>query len=235
MKVLITRPEPDASAFAALCASRGLAPVVAPLMEIAILKQEIGLSGVGALVFTSANGVRAFAANSAERNLPVFAIGQASAEAARAEGFSSVTTAGGDIGALSQLIVRRKAALNGAVLHIAGTHRAGDLVEALAKAGLNARRDVFYEARAVGALPDAARAALDGAAHTDWVALFSPRSAALFVSLVYDAGLIGALSGVRAACLSAAVAEKAGAADWKSIEIAAESSAAAMTEMMTRA
>ena len=59
-RVLITRAEPDASEFAAACRSRGLEPVLSPVMRIEIEKIEPDLSDVGALAFTSANGVRAF-------------------------------------------------------------------------------------------------------------------------------------------------------------------------------
>ena len=56
------------------------------------------------LVFTSANGVAAFAALTPDRALPVFTVGDATAEAARAAGFAAVRSAGGDIGMLAALL-----------------------------------------------------------------------------------------------------------------------------------
>ena len=246
-RVLVTRPEPDASVFAGLCAANGLSPIMAPLMEIDIRPAAVDLDGIGALAFTSANGARAFAANSAVRRLTVFAVGPATAEAARKEGFADIRVAGGDVDALARLIDAARAEFDGAVLHAAGSERAGDLIAALDAVGLAARRAVVYRARAVAALPAAARdalAALDGSGPGLWAAFFSPRTAALFVDLVRAAGLSSRLAQARAACLSNAVADEIGAdraraegarpggAVWKSIEVAADRSMEGMIALM---
>ena len=230
--MLITRPEPDAGAFAAMCAANGLSPVTAPLMDIDIDARPVDLDGVGALAFTSANGARAFAANATVRKLTVFAVGPATAGTAREEGFEDVRVAGGDVGALAQSIDDARDEIDGSVLHVAGADRAGDLIAALEARGLPARRAVLYQARAVAALPPAARAALSGAAPAEWAALFSPRTAALFVSLVRAAGLEDRLAHMRAACLSDAVAEAARGPVWKSLDIAAGRDAHGMIALM---
>ncbi|HEY7610485.1 MAG TPA: uroporphyrinogen-III synthase, partial [Alphaproteobacteria bacterium] len=63
MRILLTRPEPDAQRFAAQLAEHGIEAVVAPLMTIETADAPLPpLEGVQALVFTSANGVRAYAA-----------------------------------------------------------------------------------------------------------------------------------------------------------------------------
>ena len=230
--VLITRPEPDASAFAAMCAANGMSPILAPLMEIEIKRRPADLEGVGALAFTSANGVRAFAANSTIRKQIVFAVGRATADAARKEGFAEIRIAAGDVAALARTIADARAEIDGAVLHVAGSDRAGDLIAALDGHGVPAQRAVLYKARAVDVLPLAARTALEARPPVQWAALFSPRTAALFVSLVRDAGLEDRLGGVRAACLSAAVADAAREVVWGSRDVAAEHTAESMVALM---
>lgn len=232
MKVLITRPQPDAGAFAAECAQAGMETVLAPLMDIAIRRAPVDLGGAGAVAFTSANGARAFAANCAERALPAFAVGEASAAAARQAGFQTVYAAGGDVDALAALIAGRREALGGAVLHAAGARRAGDLIAALAAVGVSGRRLVLYEAVEADKLPDAAVAAIAGAAPADWAALFSPASAALLARLVRAAGLDDRLKAMRAACLSEAVAAAARALDWRAVKIAPARRADAMIALM---
>jgi len=234
MRVLITRPQPDADAFAELCRARKLAPVVCPLMEIETLEVGIVLSGVSALAFTSANGVRAFAKSNPERHLPVFTVGDASASIARALGFENVHAAGGDVDALAGMVVEHEATLDGEVLHIAGTHRAGDLVSALCHNGVSARRQVLYQMRDAATLPSGAISALTAHPPVDWVVLFSPRSAELFLTLTAHAGLIDALAQVRVACLSDAVAQKAFAIKWKFVEIATGRNIVAMIELVAR-
>ena len=91
MKIVITRPAADAERFASDVRAAGAAPVVAPLMAVRYLDgAPQALKGAQALLFTSANGVRAFArtaeyAGSAPA-LPVFAVGDATADAARGPG-----------------------------------------------------------------------------------------------------------------------------------------------------
>ncbi|GAB4532629.1 MAG: hypothetical protein Kow00133_20900 [Amphiplicatus sp.] len=239
--VIVTRPEPDASRFAAAARRAGLEPIVSPTMRIVFRPRAPDLDRVGAIAFTSANGVRAFAAAAAiPPETPVFAVGPASAEAARDAGFADVAAAGGDVASLAQMIgeAHQAGRIAGAVLHVCGSDRAGDLVAALAQAGAAARRAVLYEARASEGLAPAAVEALKGAADAapgPWVALFSPRTARMFLDQVRDAGLEDRLAAARAACLSEAVAEAAGAARWREIAVAPAPTAETMIALLMRA
>ncbi len=56
----------------------------------------LALDGAQAILATSANGVRALARRSRARDLPVFAVGPQTAEAAREAGFANVKSADGD-------------------------------------------------------------------------------------------------------------------------------------------
>ncbi|MEK9723834.1 MAG: uroporphyrinogen-III synthase, partial [Rhodospirillaceae bacterium] len=88
MHLLLTRPRSDSEALAATLAARGVATTVAPLLDIAIPDgPPLDLTGVQGLLMTSANGVRAFAAREARRDLLVFAVGEATGAEARAAGF----------------------------------------------------------------------------------------------------------------------------------------------------
>ena len=83
MRIWITRAAPEAEATAQRVRALGHEPVVASLLEVQAGGETPDLAGVGALAFTSRNGVRAFAALSPERNLPVLTVGDATAQAAR--------------------------------------------------------------------------------------------------------------------------------------------------------
>ncbi|MCA8895771.1 MAG: uroporphyrinogen-III synthase [Amphiplicatus sp.] len=220
MRIIVTRPAPDAEAFAALARTAGFEPVLSPVMAIDFGKAPPSLKGVGALAFTSANGVRAFCGLSGDRSLPVFAVGAMTAEEARRDGFENVIAAGGDVASLTEAIAA--APTSGDVLHIAGAERAGDLVAALETRGVGARRAVLYEAVPVTSLADEAVASLAGEPAAEAAALFSPRSASLFIALVRQAGLEARLADVVAACLSEAVADAVRGVQWKSVVIAGE-------------
>ncbi len=88
--------------------------------------------------------------------LPLFAVGQRSADAARQAGFADVTSADGDVRDLVQLIAARHADASAPLLYLAGEDRAADLVAELAVHGIAAEMVVVYRAvtRAVSARTD---------------------------------------------------------------------------------
>ena len=64
MKVLITRSEVDAEPLAALLYARQVETLIDPMISIELIPgTSLDLSGVQALLMTSANGVRAYCAN----------------------------------------------------------------------------------------------------------------------------------------------------------------------------
>jgi uroporphyrinogen-III synthase len=153
----VTRAQPGADATAARLRELGVEPIVEPLLEVrAIAGADLDLTGVSALAFTSANAVAAFAARSPERTLRVFAVGDATAAAARAQRFKSVLSAQGDVAALANALTSRRRELSGVILYPAAAEPSQDLAAALAAVGLQVRQAAVYEA--VAALPSAALA-----------------------------------------------------------------------------
>ncbi len=153
----VTRAQPGADATAARLRELGVEPIVEPLLEVrAIAGADLDLTGVSALAFTSANGVAAFAARSPERALRVFAVGDATAAAARAQRFKSVLSAQGDVAALANALTSRRRELSGVILYPAAAEPSQDLAAALAAVGLQVRQAAVYET--VAALPSAALA-----------------------------------------------------------------------------
>jgi uroporphyrinogen-III synthase len=221
MHALITRPLEDAKPLADLLQARGVDCVVEPLLEIVAKPDaEIDLDGVQALLFTSANGARAFASHSTRRDLQVLTVGEGSAEAARAAGFNDVTSASGDVDALATLAIARLSPQGGALFHGAASALAGDLQGKLEAAGFTLRRSVLYEAKAATAFSPETRMnlALGG---IDMVLLFSPRTARTFAELWRGAER-PSLHKTTALCLSGAVAREVAELGWQRIETAAK-------------
>ncbi len=202
MKLLITRPEPGAGETYDILLEMGHEPVIEPLLIYVPTGEIIDLTGVQALAATSAEGVRAFARQSRRRNLPIFAVGEATAQAARAAKFSDVRSAAGDATALSRLLANLDPQ-RGAVVHLAGR----DVARKLAIPGLDIRRAVLYAAEAAsGFSPGVAQSLSKGS--FGGVLLFSPRTAQIFAKLMRSSGIKpGGLIGY---CLSSAVARGLG-------------------------
>lgn len=71
MRVLVTRPSEDAGLLGERLAALGVEASAAPLLSIEnIAGDALDLDGVQAVLFTSANGVRAYGARSDDRSLP---------------------------------------------------------------------------------------------------------------------------------------------------------------------
>jgi uroporphyrinogen-III synthase len=219
-RALVTRPAADAAPLAAALRARGIEPVIAPLLTITPRPEALPrLDDVRALLFTSANGVRVFAAASARRDLPVFAVGSATAAAARTAGFAAVESADGDVEALATLVAARRQPSDGKLMHVAGTTLAGDLAGRLGALGFEVATAALYDAQPAERLEPAVADDL-AAGRIDWVLLFSPRTAATFARLVRDAGRADALKRCTALCLSAPVAETVASLPWHAIRTA---------------
>ncbi|HEX6959877.1 MAG TPA: uroporphyrinogen-III synthase [Ferrovibrio sp.] len=222
MQVLITRPQAEAAALQQRLQAMGFAADCAPLLDIRIRDMaDLPLDGVAALLFTSANGVRAFVANCARRDFAVYAVGEASARAALAAGFRDVSAAGGDVDSLAELIRRKREPDIGALLHVAGTVLAGDLQATLLSYGYDVRRVALYEAIPAAALPAEVSARFKAGGYGA-VLFFSPRTAATFVSLSDRAGIGAGAVSAAALCLSANVAKAAARLPWREIRVAAQ-------------
>ncbi len=235
MRLLITRPIEDVEPLARALEQQGHETVIEALMTIVdVPAPDLELDGVQALLITSANGIRAFARAHAERGLPVCAVGDASAWAARDLGFERVSSAGGDVETLAAMVGKDLDAAGGGLVHVAGSHRAGDLAGMLAVAGFETRRVVLYEAKAAELIgPKTADALKRG--KLDGVLLFSPRTADLFCRLVADAGLVEPCRAVTACCLSAAVADVAAAVAWAGIVVAETPDSQALLDAVEKA
>lgn len=185
----MTRAEPGATRTAGCLATLGFEPVVAPLLSIRPIPQTPpDLTAIAGLVFTSVNGVAAFATLTPGRTLPVFTVGDATAAAARAMGFAEVTSASGDLERLADLLLARGAAV-GPLLVAGALEPAGDL-PALLRGEIEATALPVYEAIETGAaVPDA----------FDTVLIHSARAGRALAAL-------GPFAGQTAVALSAAAA-----------------------------
>ncbi|MGH6882019.1 MAG: uroporphyrinogen-III synthase, partial [Hypericibacter sp.] len=237
LTALITRPDDDAEPLAAALIARGITAVREPLLAVKpVADAVVDLEGVQALLFTSANGVRAFANLSRRRDLPVFAVGDNTARTARATGFDNVESAAGAVDDLARLVARRLDPKRGALFHAAGSAVAGDLASLLSEKGFELRRVMLYSADQAAALTDDAKARLERG-EIGLVLLFSPRTAETFVSLVHDAG-DAALHGIEQAtalCLSPAVEKAAQGLPWRSLLTAEKADLPSMLRLVDQA
>lgn len=197
----------------------GHEPLVDPLLKVAPLAFDVAVLNTAAtLAFTSVNGVEACARASALRDTPVFAVGRATARAAKAAGFTAVRSADGDVAALAALLIAGRPPEP--VVHPSAVRSAGDLVGRLTAAGVSAIRLPVYDVEEAARLPTAA-------ADAQAVLLHSPRAAEALVRLA-DADL----PPPPCLCLSHAVAEPLRAVAFDRVEVAARPEEAALLALL---
>jgi uroporphyrinogen-III synthase len=213
-----------------LLRARGHDVLVASLMRVEPLAAD--LAGTwSAIIVTSANAPDAIAGNpvrEALTRLPLFAVGQRSADAARQAGFVNVSPADGDVRDLMRMLIAQRAGTNAPLLYLAGEDRAADLPAELSARGIAAEMRVVY--RVVTApFPPALIEALQAGA-VDAVMHFSRRSADNYLAGASKAGISGPAMAVRHLCLSAQVAEPLVGAS--QIAVAARPDEAALVELL---
>lgn len=198
--LLLTRPRVQSDRFARQFTDRfgdGFAMAIAPVMEIALYDAPVDLEGVGGVIFTSENGVGGLANVTADRRPHAYCVGDRTASAARAAGFSA-RSAHGTAEELIEVIAADPP--GGRLLHLRGEHARGNIAAALCARGFEASERVVYDQGALP-IPEAVKQAVADASLT-YLPLFSPRSAVLVAEQLQ--GITGRLAIVS---MSAAVTQ----------------------------
>jgi uroporphyrinogen-III synthase len=211
-RVLVLRPEPGAGATVRRARQLGLDPVAVPLFEVEPLAWESPEPAeFDGLLLTSANAVRHGGEALARlRGLKVYAVGEATAAAAREAGFDIAATGDSNVERLLGSIEQDLK-----LLHLCGADRT-DI--------RNPRQEIeaipAYKARLLDN-PDLSQAAGSVAL------VHSPRAAARFADLVRER------SSIAIAAISHAAAESAGSG-WEVIEAAAKPNDDALLALASR-
>jgi uroporphyrinogen-III synthase len=237
MHVLITRPEPDAAAFAAQLEALGHTVTLEPLLSIEHLPIDVSaLDGVPGLIVTSRNGLRALASSpafNAALGLPIIAVGPGTAELARQLGFGRVVADSGAATDLVPAIVAAARGQQGTFVHVRGEDVAVDLRTALRPHAIELGEIVAYRARPAYAFQRQTKELLARGA-IDAVILMSPRTGSIFTLLVRTEGLEQAAKRLVLLCLSPAVAAAIEPLAPARVEVAESPNSAAMLAAVTR-
>jgi uroporphyrinogen-III synthase len=213
MAVLVTRPHPDDEATASALRARGFEVLRAPMLRFAAVPfQDDAEVPYGAVIVTSANALRAIEPQlkgSRLLDLPLFAVGEHTAQAARGAGFDRVIAARGDAAVLRDLVlaaVKAKQLRRGStLLYLAGADLARDLAGELGEKGFTVVTHTTYRMIPVSSLP---REVCDAfvANQVEAVLHYSRRSARAFLDAARTGGVEISALALPQYCISAAVA-----------------------------
>ncbi|MGY8710003.1 uroporphyrinogen-III synthase [Bradyrhizobium sp. 18BD] len=217
MSILVTRPHPDNEATAENLRARGHVVLLAPVLKFEpVAFHDESEAGYSAIIVTSANAIRAVAPqlqdsgleNLGLLELPLFAVGEHTATAARDAGFAEVIVAGGDAASLRDKVIqsaRDKVLKKGTLLYLAGADLSRDLSGELGAQGFSVVTQTTYRMAPVKHLP---REVCEGfAAHgVEAVLHYSRRSARAFLEAARDEGVEISALAIPQCCLSETVA-----------------------------
>ena len=198
--VIVTRAEPGAAETAERVRSLGFKAIVSPALSLEAIAPAppIDAERYDGLIFTSANGVRFFAAAN-EHRTAAWCVGPATQQAAEQAGFKTIHNANGDSGDLHDLILNTCDETH-RLLHVANEAAAGNLVSRLCAAGREVSFTALYRTQPASALTQEAMAALETGA---LVLIHSAKGARGFLEAKRGA----ALNAVRFVAVSKAASE----------------------------
>ncbi|MEF3366105.1 uroporphyrinogen-III synthase [Methylocystis sp. 9N] len=185
--VLLLRAREDAARTAEKLRAMGFSPLLSPVLEIVATGAKIPPGAYDAALASSAKGVELAQDSETFKALPLHAVGERTAQAARALGWRPDIVAGNAEAILPALLARYpQPAL---FLYLAGRDRQPALEAGLKAAGHRIAAIEVYEARAATALSPLALDAI-AAGEIDAVLHYSRRSAEIFLSLAKADGIL---------------------------------------------
>jgi uroporphyrinogen-III synthase len=242
MAILVTRPSPDDEASASALRARGFDALKAPMLRFeAVAFHDEADVRFGAVIVTSANalrGIEPHLSGSRLLKLPVFAVGEHTAAAARRAGFAKVVSANSDASGLRDAVLAGVQAkeLKKAhpLLYLAGADLARDLAGELGERGFTVVTHTTYRMSAVKSLPPEATEAF-AASKVEAVLHYSRRSARAFLEAARTAGVEISALAVPQCCISANVALVLRDAGATQVMVAASPDENALFEALDRA
>ncbi|GAB0115583.1 uroporphyrinogen III methyltransferase [Acidisoma sp. C75] len=230
LPVLVTRPEPGGRRTTARLLSLGFAPVLAPLLRVDPLTPALpAAAAVRAVVVASRHALPALPAS--YRRLPLFAVGDATAEAARRAGFAVVRSAGGRAEDLAALVAQSLTAEGLPLLLAAGLGQGHRLNNLLQESGFAVLREEVYVAQPVAELPESA-AAMIRSGQEGWILLFSRETALCFARLAVAGDLAPDLARFSLAAIGEPAAAAASALPWRRVRVAVQPTETAVLALL---
>jgi uroporphyrinogen-III synthase len=242
MAILVTRPHPDDEATAAGLRARGFEVLLAPMLRFQPVAFPVDMDAhYDAVIVTSANALRGIESHPAGQRLlklPLFAVGEHSAAAARRVGFGKVISADGDAASLLDCVLASVKAKEltkaGRLLYLAGADLARDLAGELGEHGFSVVTHTTYRMMPVSSLPPEAGDAF--AAHRiEAVLHYSRRSARAFLEATRTAGVEISALAIPQCCISDAVASVVRDAGATQVMVARSPHENALFEVLDRA
>lgn len=212
---LVIRQREEAIPLANSLREKGVVPYVFPLFNPHFLSLP-PLETPQGLIITSKNALRSLRRRIDFYTLPLYTVGDKTAEFAKSLGFSNVLSAAGDSKDLCHLILQKVSPSKGFLLYPSGEITKGNITEILTEAKFEVRRHIVYTLESRKELPSSLKKAL-AQGKISYVLFFSPHTTTLFIHLLKKENLEAIAEKMTALCLSQDVVKKALDVAWREV------------------
>lgn len=212
--VLITRPEDSAAKTAYALHQKGYLTFCEPFINVVFHDVVLpNLAGYSALIFTSANAVRAFTLKSVRRDIMAYCVGDNTLQAVREAGFDHYKSAQGKVSDLIKML--EKESIEGKILYV----RARDVAHPLVVEGKDIEEIIFYHTEKTKEISQNCLELMSQGVFS-YILFHSKRTAEIFVDLVEENGVKNSLNQCEALCLGDSMVECLTNLQWKRIAVA---------------
>lgn len=238
MRVLVTRPMPDAETTAEDLRRRGYEPIIAPMLQTVFRDWPGDFTGdrPDALIATSLNGIRGLARAPMLQDWlsrPLYVPGETSATYGRKVGFADVRPVRGDATAIGERVMVEMPQ-GSRILYVAGADRSGGLDVRLQASGYRVDLVEIYRAEPAERLPEETIAAFR-VGEIDRILVFSARTAGALVSCLRSSDLLPVSRSIHIHAISQQAASPLIDAGFLSIVVAGRPDAAEMLDTLEAA
>lgn len=211
------RPLEDALPMASFLESKGIKCSHYPLFRAQFFPIP-PLMRPQALIISSKNAIRALKGREELKKVPLYVVGDKTAELAKQTGFVNISNASGTSQELIDLIMKTAERDKGTLWHLSGEKIKGNMIEHLNIAGFKAKRQIVYSIEDVKELPSSLCMQLKNQVFSH-VIFCSPRITNVFINLLKKKKIEKSTCQMISLCLSQDIGENALGLKWKKLWI----------------
>ncbi len=217
MHVIITRPIKDSIELVNNLKILGHTITYLPLISIKKVSHKfIDFKNFRAIIFTSKNAIEFLDTKSFQKNIQCFCVGEATEKKAKEFGFYNAISAGGNVDALIELIIRTFDKKTGKLIYISSEFISKDLDIELTKKGYLVDRIVNYTSKPVAQIEQNTLEYIKQN-KPDVICVYSEKSAINLKDLIGKYSLVDVMTQTNLMCLSKKISSVLEFIKWKKI------------------
>jgi len=217
MHVIITRPIEDSLELIRNLKIINHTITYLPLISVRKISNEnINFKDYKGIIFTSANAIKFLNINDIPKNIYCFCVGEATEKKAKSFGFYNAISAGGNVDALIELIIRTFDKKTGKLIYISSEFISKDLDIELIKKGYLVDRIVNYTSEPVAQIEQNTLEYIKQN-KPDVICVYSEKSAINLKDLIGKYSLVDVMTQTNLMCLSKKISSVLEFIKWKKI------------------